>query len=161
MAAIVSASVYALAGTGIAASSHQLPRPGVIKTVRVEAGIVNRKTHKTIRRETLVAKIVRLGSAAAKQAGAAPPASGSGPSSVCMEYTYLSGTTPSGSYDYVEFVFGSSPFIVGSMFNQSNALYVYAEQTEAQFGDDVYVAVFNNSPGTETLAGYYGVDYFC
>jgi hypothetical protein len=174
MAAIVSASLYALTGTsnaasgpksprasaaGIssAASSPQSPGAGAARTAAVRFGIVN-KAGKTIRSGTGVARIVRLGSGAADHAGAAVPDSVEGPSEYCYATFHESASVVHGDYFYVEIAFSSGPFVTGYGFNETTRVF-YAETTEYQSGKDVWVSVLNNSSGTETLAGYYAVLY--
>jgi hypothetical protein len=155
MAAIVSASVYAATGTSSAAGSPRPSGVSAVRTVPVKFDIVN-KAGQTIRRGTGVAKVVRLGSAAAKRAGA--PKAVEGPSTYCYAYFHYSASVGAGSYYAVEILFSSGPFVVGSSFNQTTRVF-YAEQTEYQSGDDVWVSVLNNGSSTETLAGYYAALY--
>jgi hypothetical protein len=161
MTAAVGASVYAAAGTSIAASTPKLPGPAVVKSVRFEFGVKN-KAGKIIKRETGVAKVMRVGAASAigKQAGAATPDLGvSGPSTVCLIHQLASASVPAGGYGYIEFKFPSAPFVAGSMFNEQNVSAI-AENILYSSGDDVFVDELNNGGGTATFDGYYGVLYW-
>jgi hypothetical protein len=162
MAVLVGASVYAMTGTSNAASTPQSPKAGVVskagKTVPVEIHVMS-KAGKTIRVEAGVARVVQVGSAGVKQAGAAAPNTLAGPGSACMDYYHYSFSAGPGSYGYVTFPFSSSPFVIGSMFNETTQTR-YAEESEYQSGTNVTVTVLNNGSGTETLSGYYGVLYY-
>jgi hypothetical protein len=161
MGAVVSASVYAAAGTSVAASTAKSPRPAVVKTVRFEFGVKN-KAGQVIRRETGVAKVERVdvGSAMANQAGAAAPDLGvSGPSTVCLIHQLASATVPLGGYGYMEFKFPSAPFVAGSMFNEQNVTAI-AQNILYSSGDDVWVDELNNGANAATFDGYYGVLYW-
>jgi hypothetical protein len=160
MAAIVGASVYALIGTSGAAASPQSPRPGVVGTVPVKFTVMN-KENKVIHRGTGVATIVRLRSAAAKQAGATGPDAGAGPDPVCYAYYHLSYRVGKGGYVQEKITFSSGgPFVVGYGFNETTAAYL-AETTEFESGDLVQLTTVNNSAYSETLAGYESVLYYC
>jgi hypothetical protein len=102
--------------------------------------------------------VIRLGSAAAQQAGVASPDSTAGASTQCLAYLDYGTSVGSGGYGYVDFTFPSSPFVVGSMFNETTQTR-YAEESEYQSGDSVTVTALNNSSGTESLDGFYGVLY--
>jgi hypothetical protein len=159
MAAIVAGSVYATTGISSAASSPQPTGPAVVKTIPVVFTVHN-KAGKIIRRQTGVAKVVRRGSAAARQAGIAEPDATAGPSYVCVAYV-LPGAVATGPGGYIgeEFIFPSEPFIGGSFFNQTGP-YPYATEAETQEGADVYVYAENNGGATVGLHGWFGVLYW-
>jgi hypothetical protein len=176
MATVVGASVYGLSGVSSAASSPQPASADVVKTVPVTFGVVN-QAGKTIRRGTGVAKVVRLGSAAAKQPGvakivrrfesaaskrggaAAPDAGVGGPSTVCLAFFYYNVLVSAGGWSYVNITFPSAPFVVGSMFNET--FYDPAAQESVySSGVNVQVTALNNADTPYSQEGYYGVLYW-
>jgi hypothetical protein len=158
MAALVSGAVYGLTGISSAASAPKLARPAVVHVVST----MYNKAGKIMWRKTGVAKITRLAPAAARPAGAAAPeATSTGPDYVCLADAYVNYAAEGGAIYTEEFEFGSSPFVIGSMFNQT-VPNLFAFETEYQSGDDVYVRVLQDAgsyPGA--ITGYLGVDTFC
>jgi hypothetical protein len=161
MAVIVGTSMYGLTGISSAASSPKPPRPAVVKTVQFVFGVKN-KAGKVIRRETGVADVVRVGvgSALAKQAGAAAPDVGvGGPSTVCLIHQLQSTSVPAQDYGYMEFKFPSAPFVAGSEFNEVNVT-AWTLPLLYTTGDDVWLYELNTNTITATLDGYYAVLYW-
>jgi hypothetical protein len=172
MAAIVSVSVYAAAGTSSAASGPQSPkatatgvrsaasgpqspRAGAVRKVPVKFGVMN-KAGKTAWRGTGEAKIVLLGSAA--QAGAAGPDAVEGPSPYCDAHFAISSSIGSADSWVETITFPSTPFVVGPFFNEAVTA-IYTEVSEQQKGDVVTVTILNNGPSTETYSGSVAVLY--
>jgi hypothetical protein len=150
MAAVVSASVFGLTGISSAAGSPQPPKPAVVSKVSAEF-IVKNKAGTTVRREAGVAKIVRLRLAAPDGVG--------GPSTVCLAHVWSDFSALPGGTVLEEFEFPSSPFVVGSMFNET-IFNQYALESGFQSGADVFVSAANNSSTSRILAGYYCVLFY-
>jgi hypothetical protein len=153
--------MYAMTGSSSAASTPQSPKASAAETVQVKTS-VGKGAGKVVQVKASLAKVVQIGSAGAKQPGVAAPdgtTGTSGPNSECMAYyDYSASGVPVGGYAEVEFSFSFSPFVVGSMFNQTVQTRDAVESVY-QSGDNVYVSVENNFSAAQNFAGFYGVLY--
>lgn len=150
---MIGGSIYATAGTSVAASTTRSSKASAAPVVNVVARVVN-KDGKTIRTERGVAKLVGSGPATGQSADT--PA---GPSTECMDYyDYNAGSVGAGGYAEVTFPFSVAPFVEGDMFNETTQIRAL-DVTQYQSGDTVVVSAFNNWTASQPIAGYFGVLY--